>query len=104
MKNRIRPTQPEHSLKKEIPECFCVFFKEQKTAGFYMTYPLLKELYFIMKNDMMEFPLQTRESTKLLFRALEGGILHAEDSLRYEEAGRRVLSEIINEDRRAEAA
>ena len=69
-----------------------------------MTYPLLQELYFIMKNAMMEFPLQTRESTKLLFRELEDGILHAENLLPYEEAGRRVLSQIINEDRCAEAA
>jgi hypothetical protein len=81
-----------------------VFFKEHKRAGYYMTYPLLEELYFIMKDYMMESPLCVRESTKLLFRELEDGILHAQNSLSYEEAGRRVLSEIINEDRRAEAA
>ena len=103
MKNRIRPTQSE-TPKKEIPECFCVFFKEQKRAGFYMTYPLLKELYFIMKDYMMESPLCVRESTRLLFRELEEGVLHAVNSLPYEETGRRVLSQIINEDRRAEAA
>jgi hypothetical protein len=103
MKNRIRPTQSE-TPKKEIPECFCVFFKRQKRAGFYMTYPLLEELYFIMKDYMMESPLCVRESTRLLFRELEEGVLHAVNSLPYEETGRRVLSQIINEDRRAEAA
>lgn len=69
-----------------------------------MTYPLLKELRSIMKNAMMEFPLQTRESTKLLLRKLEDGILHAENSLPYEEAERRILSQIIKEDRCEEAA
>jgi hypothetical protein len=104
MKSRIGPTQREPSPKKEIPECFCVFFKDEKRAGFYMTYPLLKELYSIMKNAMMEFPLQTRESTKLLFRELEEGIIHAEQKLSYAETHWRVLSGIINEDRRAEEA
>jgi hypothetical protein len=87
-----------------MPECFCVFFKAEKRAGFYMTYPLLEELYFIMKDFMWESPLCVRESTKLLFRELEDGILHAEQSLPYEESSWRLLSRIINEDRRAAAA
>ena len=69
-----------------------------------MTYPLLEELYFIMKDYMMESPLCIRESTKLLMRELEEGIIHAEQKLSYAETHWRVLSTIINKERRAEGA
>src|SRR5467141_2784220 len=92
--------QPQPAT-RPIPECFCVFFKDQKRMGFYMPYQLALKLRSILKNSQMEFPLCDPETSSRLIKELEGGIIDAERYLGREETHNRSVSRMINEERLA---